>query len=351
MQGNGRGNEFDDVIADISKMFKNRGGRGSGQGGGDGHPPAGPSLQNILPVVLVAVLVLAGFNAFFTVQQEEEAVVTRFGAFHTTKGPGLHFKVPFVDKVYKVSKSVQEQEFGYRKATRRRAKGTLTDESQMLTGDLNLADVEWMVQYRVADPEKYLFSVKDVERTIRDVSMSAMRRVVGDQLVGEVLTTGRAEIASRVAELMQNTLSEYNMGLRITLVELQSVDPPNQVKAAFNDVTAAKQEQEQDINNAEQEYNRVIPKARGTADKMQADAEGFAVDVVNRAKGEAEYFAKIYEAYKKAPEITKKRLYLETMEYIYSNSENLTVVDEKVKGLIPIFGKLDGLETKGAKSP
>lgn len=341
MSTNGRNNEFDDVIADITKMFKNRGNKGGGNG--SGQPPSdGPNFRSFLPIAVVAFLVFCGFNSFYTVQADEEAVVTRFGAFLYSNGPGLHFKVPFVDKVYHVSKRRQEQEFGYRKSTSRRAKGTLTDESQMLTGDLNLADVEWMVQYQVANPEKYLFKVKDVERTIRDVSMSAMRRVVGDQLVGEVLTTGRAAIASRVAELMQLTLDQYDMGLLILLVELQSVDPPDQVKAAFNDVTAAKQEQEQDINKAEREYNRVIPEARGRAEKVQAEAEGYAVRIVNRAKGEAEYFARVYESYIKAPDITQKRLYIQAMEEVFGNSDSFVVVDEKVSGLLPVFGGLDG---------
>lgn len=333
----GRGNDFDDVVADITKMFKNKGYRGKNGGNGQ-SPPETPDLKGILPIILVALAVYIGYHSFYTVQQQEEAVVTRFGAYLSSNGPGLHFKVPIVDRVYHVSKSVLEQEFGYRKNTSRRAKGgQLRNESQMLTGDLNLADVEWMVQYRVADPKAYLFNVKDVERTIRDVSMSAMRRIVGDQLVGEVLTTGRAQIASRVASLMQKTLDEYQTGLKITTVELQSVDPPDEVKAAFNDVTAAKQEQEQDINKAEREYNRVIPEARGQAEKKLAEAEGFAIKVVNEAKGEVEYFIKLYESYSKAPEITRTRLYIETMEQVFSNTDSFTVVDEKIEGLLPVF--------------
>ena len=333
--GNGKDKDFEDVIADITNLFKNRKSSGQNQ-----QPPDGPSLRNFLPIIIVAALVLAGFNSFYTVQADEEAVVTQFGRYQSSNGPGLHFKLPFVEQVYKVSKRRMEQEFGYRKATRRQAKGSLTDESQMLTGDLNLADVEWMVQYQVSDPRKYLFHVRDVERTIRDVSMSAMRRIVGDQLVGEVLTTGRAEIATRVAEYMQETLDHYDMGLEVLLVELQSVDPPDQVKAAFNDVTAAKQEQEQAINKAEREYNRIIPEARGRAQKMQADADAYAVNIVNRAKGEAEHFSKVYAAYSKAPDITRKRLYLEAMEEVFLKSDKFTIVDSKISGLLPIFNEI-----------
>ena len=357
MQNGNGGDEFDAVVHNIKDAFNKfkarQGGRGGGGGGGRGGSDGEGEnpIKGILTIILVALLAISAWKAAYKVEPDEEGVVTRFGAFNKITSPGLHFLIPWVDEVYKIqSKRLQEQEFGYRKATRIRTKGTLTDESQMLTGDLNLADVEWMVQYRISDPQKYLFNARDVIKNIRDVSMSTMRRVVGDQLVGEVLTSGRARIASEVKDLMQQTLDEYDLGLTIALVELQSVDPPDSVKPAFNDVTAAKQEQEQDINNAEKEYNRIIPRAKGRADEQIANAKAYAIDIVNRAKGDAEYFSTIAAAYKKAPKITRRRLYLDAMEEIFSGVDSFTVVDDEVRGLLPVFGQSAGLLKPAATS-
>jgi membrane protease subunit HflK len=170
--------------------------------------------------------------------------------------------------------------------------------------------------------------------------MSVMRRVVGDELVSDVLTTGRAGISLAVKELMQDTLSQYDAGIRIVTVELQSVTPPDQVKPAFNDVNAAKQEQESAINQAEREYNRVIPEARGRAEQTLADAEAYAINMTNQAKGDAERFRTVMVEYKKAPAVTRRRMYLETMEKVLSEIDQFTVVDEGTKGLLPIHGPI-----------
>jgi membrane protease subunit HflK len=209
----------------------------------------------------------------------------------------------------------------------------------MLTGDLNVAEVQWVVQYQISDPFKYRFHATEPEINIRDVSESIMRRVVGDKLVTEVLTTGRVEIAIKVQELMQEVLSRYDIGIRIKSVKLQDVNPPKVVQPSFNDVNAAKQEQEKMINQAEEAYNKIIPEARGKAKKLISEAEGYATVKVNEAFGDAERFKELYLEYKKAPSITKKRIYLETMETVFSRFENLTVVDSKIKGLMPIFSK------------
>ncbi|MBQ46359.1 MAG: FtsH protease activity modulator HflK [Zetaproteobacteria bacterium] len=340
--------EFDDLKQKVRQLFNadGRPNRG-GPGGSDG----GKQPSQVFAGVVVAVVVLLMFNSFYTVDTEEEAVVTRFGAFHTTTQPGAHFKLPIVDKIYKVkSKRRKVEEFGFRDEGRR-TRRDLSDESLMLTGDLNLADVLWVVQYEISDPWKYLFKAADggtyrdptlsgVQKTIREVSMSVMRRVVGDRMVGRVLTTGRTEIAIKARELMQETLERYDLGIRITTVELQSVTPPNVVRPAFNDVNAAKQEQEQAINRAEREYNSIIPEARGKAEQMIADAEAYAVDVVNRAKGDASHFKSILSEYKKAPKATRKRIYIETMEQVLSNIDEYTIVDSQAKGLLPVYGKL-----------
>lgn len=294
-------------------------------------------------------LLIATMNSVYTVQPDEEGVVTRFGRYSTTSQPGLHFKIPWVDQIYKVqSKRRQEEVFGFRKNERTGRTQALPEESLMLTGDLNIADVQWMVQYEISDPWKFLFRVQEVPHTIRDVSMSVMRRAVGDELVGDVLTVARSSISLEVRELMQETLDKYDAGIRIVTVELQSVTPPDPVRPAFNDVNAAKQEQESAINRAQREYNRVIPEARGIAAQTISEAEAYSLQVVNQARGNSERFRSMVTEYKKAPRVTKRRLYLETMEEILTQTEQFTIVDESAKGLIPIHGPVPQEITRSA---
>ena len=284
-------------------------------------------------------------TSFYTVAPEEEAVVIRLGRYLETTPPGLHFKLPFgIDREIKVkTKQILQAEFGFRSqdfSSRRTrySQEDFDDESLMLTGDLNVADVEWVVQYQVADPFKFLFQTSSPETNIRDVSESIMRRVVGDRSVTEVLTTGRVEISQDARDLMQEVLDRYDLGVRIVTVKLQDVNPPDKVKPSFNEVNAAKQEQEQVINQAEERYNKVIPEARGNAQKMISEAEGHATRVVNRALGDAEKFNEIYNEYRKAPNLTRRRIYLETMEKLFNRFEDVTIVDPNVKGLLPVFG-------------
>lgn len=301
------------------------------------------------PIIGGLILIVLGTTSFYTVQPDEEAVVIRLGKYINTQPPGLHFKVPFgIDRVIKVkTKKVHQTEFGFRsRNTNTRvttySKGSFDNESLMLTGDLNVADVEWVVQYQIADPFKYLFQTSEPQRNIRDVSEAIMRRVVGDRLVTDVLTTGRAQIASDARALMQEVLDKYDMGIRIVTVKLQDVNPPRVVQPSFNQVNSAKQEQEKIINTAEKEYNKIIPEARGKAEKEISEAEGYATELVNRAKGDAAKFAEIYKEYRRAPSITRKRIYLETMEEIFYRFEQITIVDPKVKGLLPVFNQGKG---------
>lgn len=292
-------------------------------------------------------VILAWFgisSSYYTIDVSEEGVITRFGQYLKTTPPGLHFKIPFgIDTVYKVaSKRRLQEEFGFRSEGQAGGRTTYTDrsfghESLMLTGDLNVADVSWILQYEISDPWKYLFHARDVQRNIRDVSLSIMRRVVGDRLVGDVLTVGRVEIADEAKRLTQEVLDRYDMGIRIVTVNLQDVNPPESVKPAFNDVNAAKQQQEEAINIAEREYNRIIPEARGRADQLISNAEAYSIDVVNRAKGDAARFSSVAEEYNKAPEITRSRIYIESMEEVLQEVEKLTIVDPKVQGLLPVF--------------
>ena len=296
-------------------------------------------------VAILLLIVLGGVSStYYTVDVSEEGVVVRFGQYLKTSPPGLHFKLPFgIDTVYKVaSKRRLQQEFGFRSAGSADGRTVYSDrgysaESLMLTGDLNVADVSWILQYEIADPWKFLFHAKDVEQNIRDVSLSIMRRVVGDRLVGDVLTVGRIEIADEARQLTQQVLDVYDMGIRVVTINLQDVNPPDSVKPAFNDVNAAKQQQEEVINGAEREYNRVIPEARGRAEQLLSNAEAYSIGAVNRAKGDASRFTSIAAEYAKAPDATRTRIYIEAMEALLLDVNRLTIVDSALKGLLPIF--------------
>lgn len=290
-------------------------------------------------------LFVAIYQSFYTVEPDEQAVIIRLGKYHSTNSPGLHFKFPFIDKKIIIQTTkVHQEEFGFRteSTSSRRTRYSSTgfdDESLMLTGDLNVADVEWVVQYKISDPFKFIFQISSPIQTIRDVSESIMRRVVGDQLVNDVLTTGRAKIASEAKALMQEVLDQYDIGISIVAVKLQDVNPPEVVKNSFNEVNKAKQEQEKSINQAEKSYNKIIPEARGKAEQMLSNAQGYAEALINRSQGDAQKFEEIYRTYAKAPNITKRRIYLETMETLFKKFKKLTIVDGKVKGLLPVFQK------------
>lgn len=296
------------------------------------------NLRKIGMIVFSALFAIGAFSTFYTVQPEEEAVVIRFGKFITTTSPGLHFKLPFgIDKVIKVQTTkVHQSEFGYRNLGDGNYRD-LPEESLMLTGDLNVADVQWVVQYSISDPYKFLFKSNSAERNIRDVSESIMRRVVGDRLVTDVLTTGRVEIADTAKILMQELLNKYDLGVVIRAVKLQDVNPPDSVKPSFNEVNEAKQEQEKAINQAEEAYNKVIPEARGKADKMIQEAEAYSEEQINRSKGDAAKFREVLEAYKRSPDVTRRRMYIETMEEIFTNMKDVTIVDPSIKGILPLF--------------
>jgi len=303
--------------------------------------------KNFIKYSLLALFLLAGvYTSFYTVQPSEEAVVTRLGRYERTTSPGLHFLAPFgIEIATKVkTKLVLQEEFGFRTRSTRGdvtsySKDDFEKESLMLTGDLNVADAEWIVQYQISDPRKFLFTAQNPIRNIRDISEAIMRRVVGDRTVNEVLTTGRVEIAIEAQKLMQEVLDKYDIGIRVITVKLQDVNPPDTVKPSFNEVNAAKQEQEKAINMAEEAYNKVIPEARGKAEETISEAEGYASAVVNRAKGDSERFLLTLKEYRQAPEVTRTRIYIETMQELFGRFKNLTIVDEKVKGLLPVFGK------------
>lgn len=298
--------------------------------------------NNIRLIILAAIAVVVVFASVFTIGPEEVGVITRFGAFNRVASPGLNMKLPFAESVYKVPVERQlKQEFGFRTVqagvqTRYSGKD-YSEESLMLTGDLNLANVEWVVQYRISDPYKYLFKVRNPENSLSDISEAAMRQVVGDRTVNEVLTVGRAEVASEAQVLIQKLCEEYETGIKIEQVVLQDINPPDPVKPSFNAVNEAQQERETLINEAKSAYNKVVPRARGQADETIQEAEGYKVDRVNRAKGEASRFNDLYKEYIKAPEVTKRRLYLETLERVIPKMGNKIITDDNGNSVLPLL--------------
>jgi len=296
-------------------------------------------IKKLVPLLL---LLIISWASFFQIEPEEVGVITRFGKYVREVNPGLNFKLPIVEKVYRVAvERQQKQEFGFRTVSagiqsQFTKTGTL-DESLMLTGDLNLADVEWVVQYRIDDPYSYLFKVRTPVSSLRDISEAAMRQVVGDRTVNEVLTVGRTEISNKVLDEIQRICIEYSLGVKIEQVVLQDVNPPDPVKDAFNAVNEAQQEKETLINQAKSEYNKVIPRASGQAEGTIQKAEGYATERVNNALGEATRFNALYREYIKAPEVTKRRIYLETMKSSIPKLGNKIITDENGSNILPLL--------------
>ncbi|MBM3317737.1 MAG: FtsH protease activity modulator HflK [Candidatus Eisenbacteria bacterium] len=300
---------------------------------------------------LALIALIAALTSFYTVDPEEVGLVMRFGAYTRTSEPGLHLKMPFgVERVLKVPIQRQlKQEFGFR-TTRSGVHSEystrgLEGESNMLTGDLNAAVVEWVVQYRVLDPYKYLFRVRNVEETFRGMTEAVMRKIVGDRTVNEVLTVGRAEVATEVEVQLQALCAQYETGIKVDQVVLQDVNPPDPVKPSFNEVNKAQQEREKLINEAQSEYNKVVPRAQGQALQTIQEAEGYALDRVNRARGDAARFDALYTEYRRAPEVTRTRIYLETMNAVLPQIERKVVVDDRLTNLLPLLN----LDAAGAK--
>jgi membrane protease subunit HflK len=294
-------------------------------------------------IIIVVIAVSFIFSLWFTVEPEEVGVVLQFGKYTRTVEPGLNFKMPFgIEQVYKVPVERQlKLEFGFRSATPgvRTTYSTTKyrEESLMLTGDLNAAEVEWIVQFRINDPYKFLFRVRNAEQTFRDINEAVMREIVGDRTVDEVLTVGRQEVATAVTVMLQELCDQYELGIKVDQVVLQDVNPPERVKPAFNEVNEAQQEREKLINQAKSEYNKVIPKARGEAERTIEEAKGYALERVNQAKGEASRFNSIFAEYSKAKEVTRQRIYLETMSDVMQKVGRKLITDEKATGILPLF--------------
>lgn len=308
----------------------------------------------IIPhVLLLAVAAIFLFTIGFTVDPEEAGLVLRFGRFVRQVPSGLHMKLPWpIETVVKVPVERQlKEEFGFRTEEVGGGRTTyssedLSDESLMLTGDLNVAVVEWTAQYRVRDPYKYLFKVRNVRNTFRDMNETVMREVIGDRSVNEVLTVGRQEIAAQVEQRLQALCDQYENGIKVEQIVLQDVNPPDAVKPSFNEVNQAQQEREKLINQARADYNQIVPRAKGRAEQTLEQAQGFATDRVNRARGDAELFTQVHAAYSRAPEVTRRRMYLETMGAIYPKVKRKIVLDDSLKGVLPLLPLQNATEVK-----
>jgi len=337
------------------------GGRGGPWGSGN-RPGPNPNLEDLIRqgqdrlkqvmpsggprgIIVLAVLALIGLGAwtsYYTVPSDSVAVVQRFGKYLKEVPPGLHFKLPLgIDTATIVPVKRQlKQEFGFATPgatdpyqTSREGKR----ETQMVTGDLNAALVEWVVQYRISDPVKFLFDVREPSKTLRDVSESVMREVVGDRTVDEVITIGRQEIETEALTKMQALSTKYAMGLSIDQVQLKNINPPEPVQESFNEVNQAQQEKEKLINEARRDYNKVIPLAEGEKDQRIREADGYRLKRINEAEGDAARFSALFAEYSKAPEVTRRRIYIETLQDILPAIRSKIIVDEKTRSILPLL--------------
>ncbi|MBN1636126.1 MAG: FtsH protease activity modulator HflK [Deltaproteobacteria bacterium] len=326
-----------DIIRQATKGFKNR-------RGGD---------KSFFGIIVIALLIIVGvYTAAYTIPAGHRGVVLRFGKYIKTNMPGLHFKIPFgVDDVTKVhTDKVDTESFGFTSVkpgirSRFEKDPQSQRESLMLTGDLNVIDVEWIVQFRRRDPKKFLFNINNPIQTLRDISESAIRRIVGDWTFDYVLQN-REEVNRIFKEELQQTLDQYDSGIYIVNVRLQNVVPPDEVKGAFNEVNEAQQEKERLINQAQETYNKEIPKARGEAERLINKSRGYALERVNRAKGETARFVDVLKEYRSAKEVTKRRMYLETYQEIIPKAKQVYIIDSQQQTILPLL-ELDKIRENG----
>ncbi len=305
-------------------------------------PKIKPGVIKLIAVAVIVLIIIVG--SLYQVSQEEMGVILRFGKFVRTTNPGLHLKLPLgIEKLTKVSVQRQlKMEFGFRTSragikSEYRVTGEALKEAVMLTGDLNVVVVEWIVQYKIKDAYKYLFKVRDAETTFRYMNEAIVKKVVGDNSVDEVITVGRARIALQAKEELQKLCDLYEIGIEVNQLIFQDVNPPDPVKPSFNEVNESQQERERKINEAWSEYNKEIPKASGVAEQTIRGAEGYAMARINNAQGDATRFRAIYREYVRAPLVTRKRLYLEAINEILPKISKKIIFDEKQKNILPLL--------------
>ncbi len=304
-----------------------------------------PFKKYVIPVAIVIGIIILGYSTVFTVKANQRAVILRFGEYMETVEPGLHFKLPFgIDKVYAGEvKRIYNEEFGYR--TLRSGRESMIDYnfrgaqevSLMLTGDRNCAEVHWVVRYKIKNLKEYLFNVRNVKSTIRDVSEAVMRRLIGDRSIDEVLTIGRRDIEDIAEGEIETLLDMYGCGIDVQAVNLKGVNPPSQVKDAFDAVNKAVQMRDQITNEAEGKRNKVIPAAMGKKEQAISEAEGYKIRRINEATGDTKAFIAVWKEYEKAKDVTRRRLYLETMAKVIPKCGEVYIIDEDQKGILPIL--------------
>ncbi len=304
-----------------------------------------PFKKYIIPIAIVIGIIILGYSTVFTVKANQEAAILRFGKYMETVGPGLHFKLPFgIDRVYAGEvKRIYNEEFGYR--TLRSGRESTIDYnfrgaqavSLMLTGDRNCAEVHWVVRYKIKNLKEFLFNVRNVKSTIRDVTEAVMRRIVGDRSIDEVLTIGRRKIEDVAEEEIEAVLDSYGCGIDVQVVNLKGVNPPGQVKDAFDAVNKAVQLRDQITNEAEGKRNKVIPAAMGKKEQAISEAEGYKIRRINEATGDTMAFLAVWKEYEKARDVTRRRLYLETMARVIPKCKDLYIIDEDQNGILPLL--------------
>lgn len=330
--------DLDDIFRKLSKKLGGLGGGKGGMGGGNSaQGPRGPMGGRIVGIVAAAAVIIWAASGFYTIKEAERGVVTRFGKFSHLVEPGLNWKPTFIDNVQAVNvESVRE----------------LAASGVMLTSDENVVRVEMNVQYRVTDPERYLFSVTSADDSLRQATDSALRGVIGKYTMDRILTEGRTVIRSDTQRELEETIRPYNMGITLLDVNFQTARPPEEVKAAFDDAIAARENEQQYIREAEAYTNEVQPRANGQAQRILEEARAYKTQTVLEAQGEVARFAKILPEYKAAPEITRERLYIETMEKVLSHTRKVLVNDSKNGNLmvLPLDQMLKGAAAPAAKS-
>jgi len=294
-------------------------------------------------LLLVLLIIIAAFSSYYMVDQKEEAVVLFMGKYSRTTGPGLHFMLPFgIEKNFNVpTQRILKEEFGFRVdkpgVTSVYSSRDYSRESEMLTGDLNILDVKWIIQYRIKDPRQWLFNVENQQKTIRDISQSVINLLVGDRTIFDAIGNERANIETKSQEMMNRFFELYKLGARVTTVKLQNIVPPKgQVQDAFEDVNKAIQDRSRLINEGKEAYNKTIPRARGEALQVIQEAEGYATERVNRARGDVARFLAVHSEYRKNPQITRMRLYYETFEEIFRKAGETDLIDKYLKNFLPI---------------
>ncbi|MEE8216504.1 MAG: FtsH protease activity modulator HflK [Acidiferrobacterales bacterium] len=339
--------DLDEIVRNIQNRLSGLFGGGKGGGGKVGIGKAGGIGVGVIIAIVAGLWLLSGF---YIVKQAERGVVLRFGKLQEVTEAGLHWRLPFpVDSVEKVDvQNVFQMEVGYRSDARTGRVSQVPKEALMLTEDENIVDIEFAVQYRISNAADYLFNVKDPEITIGQATESAIREIVGKSTLDFVITEGRADVANNTQAVLQKILDRYKTGIFITTAKMQKAQPPEQVKAAFDDAVKAREDEQRFKNEAQAYANDILPRARGKAARLVQEGEGYKVSVIARAEGDARRFTQIATEFAKAPEVTRERLYLETMEDVLSNSTKV-FIDQKGGNNI-LYLPLDKIVTQGARA-